>query len=101
MKKLIAILLLTLSLHASQFDYIYSPETNTCFKADNSTKTNIASDILNNRAYVSVHIITNIGTLTIISVNYNEDIFDLRTFSTIEACTLFTEIIKDPTKLKH
>ena len=101
MKKIIATLLLTLSLHASQFDYIYSPETNTCFKADNSTKTNIASDILNNRAYISAYMTTDIGTLTVVSVNYNEDVFDLRTFSTIEACTLFTEIVKDPTKLKH
>lgn len=95
MKKLIATLLLTLSLHASQFDYIYSPETNTCFKADNSTKTNIASDILNNRAYISAYMSTEIGDITITSIDYNGDTFDLRTFSTIESCTLFTDMVRE------
>ena len=95
MKKIIATLLLTLSLHASQFDYIYSPETNTCFKADNSTKTNIVSDILNNRAYISAYMTTEIGDITITSIDYNGETFDLRTFSTIESCTLFTDIVRE------
>lgn len=95
MKKIIATLLLTLSLHASQFDYIYSPETNTCFKADNSTKTNIASDILNNRAYISAYMTTEIGDITITSIDYNGETFDLRTFSTIESCTLFTDMVRE------
>jgi hypothetical protein len=95
MKKLIATLLLTLSLHASQFDYIYSPETNTCFKADNSTKTNIVSDILNNRAYISAYMTTEIGDITITSIDYNGETFDLRTFSTIESCTLFTDMVRE------
>jgi hypothetical protein len=95
MKNIIATLLLTLSLHASQFDYIYSPETNTCFKADNSTKTNIVSDILNNRAYISVYMTTEIGDITITSIDYNGETFDLRTFSTIESCTLFTDMVRE------
>jgi hypothetical protein len=95
MKKIIATLLLTLSLHASQFDYIYSPETNTCFKADNSTKTNIVSDILNNRAYISAYMTTEIGDITITSIDYNGETFDLRTFSTIESCTLFTDMVRE------
>jgi hypothetical protein len=95
MKNIIATLLLTLSLHASQFDYIYSPETNTCFKADNSTKTNIVSDILNNRAYISAYMTTEIGDITITSIDYNGETFDLRTFSTIESCTLFTDMVRE------
>ena len=95
MKKLIAILLLTLSLHASQFDYIYIPETNKCIKADESTTVNIASDILHDRAYISAYMTTEIGDITITSIDYNGETFDLRTFSTIESCTLFTDMVRE------
>lgn len=95
MKKIIAILLLTLSLHASQFDYIYIPETNKCIKADESTTVNIASDILHDRAYISAYMTTEIGDITITSIDYNGETFDLRTFSTIESCTLFTDMVRE------
>ena len=95
MKKLIATLLLTLSLHASQFDYIYIPETNKCIKADESTTVNIASDILHDRAYISAYMTTEIGDITITSIDYNGETFDLRTFSTIESCTLFTDMVRE------
>lgn len=95
MKKIIATLLLTLSLHASQFDYIYIPETNKCIKADESTTVNIASDILHDRAYISAYMTTEIGDITITSIDYNGETFDLRTFSTIESCTLFTDMVRE------
>lgn len=95
MKKLIATLLLTLSLHASQFAYIYIPETNKCIKADESTTVNIASDILHNRAYISAYMTTEIGDITITSIDYDGETFDLRTFSTIESCALFTDMVRE------
>ena len=95
MKKFIATLLLALSLHASQFAYIYVPETNSCIKADEHTANNITSDILHNRAYISAYMSTEIGDITITSIDYNGDTFDLRTFSTIESCNLFTDMVRE------
>ena len=95
MKKILLSTLVAFSLHASQFAYIYVPETNTCIKADKSTTMNIASDVLHNRAYISAYMSTEIGDITITSIDYNGDTFDLRTFSTIESCTLFTEMVRE------
>ena len=95
MKKILLSTLLALSLHASQFAYIYVPETNSCIKADENTTMNIASDILHNRAYISAYMPTEIGDVTITSIDYNGDTFDLRTFSTIESCTLFTDMVRE------
>ena len=106
MKKLLISSTLLLSLASAHtitldnFNVIYNPNNNTCTKTDEDLKTSLFYNIKNGRTDTVEVIPNSTGNLTVITIVYNGQPYEIRTFSTYGSCVLFTDIMDGKTNLK-
>ena len=105
MKKILTALTLLFSLASAHtitldnFNVLYISNNNTCIKTDKDLKLALFYDIKDGYSDV-VNVVTNsVGNLTVLTIEYDGQPYEIRTFSTYGACVLFTDIMNGKTNL--
>lgn len=99
MKKLLIAPMFLLSLASAHtitldnFDVLYNSNNNTCSKTDEDLKVALFYNVKNGRSDIVDFITNSTGNLTVLTIEYDGQPYEIRTFSTYGACVLFTDIM--------
>ena len=105
MKKILTTLTLLFSLASAHtitldnFNVLYNSNNNTCTKTDEDLKVALFYNVKNGRSDIVDFITNSTGNLTVLTVEYDGQPYEIRTFSTYGACVLFTDIMNGKTNL--
>ncbi len=105
MKKILTTLTLLFSLASAHtitldnFNVLYISNNNTCMKTDEDLKLALFYDIKDGHSDVVDFVTNSVGNLTVITIGYDGQPYEIRTFSTYGACVLFTDIMNGKTNL--
>ena len=105
MKKLLIAPMFLLSLASAHtitldnFDVLYNSNNNTCSKTDEDLKVALFYNVKNGRSDIVDFITNSVGNLTVLTIEYDGQPYEIRTFSTYGACVLFTDIMNGKTNL--
>ena len=99
MKKTLIALSLLLSLASAHtitldnFNVLYNSNNNTCTKTDEDLKVALFYNIKNGRSDIVDFVTNSVGNLTVLTIEYDGQPYEIRTFNTYGACVLFTDIM--------
>ena len=105
MKKILTALTLLFSLASAHtitldnFNVLYISNNNTCMKTDEDLKLALFYDIKDGHSDVVDFVTNSVGNLTVLTIGYDGQPYEIRTFSTYGACVLFTDIMNGKTNL--
>ena len=105
MKKILTTLMLLFSLASAHtttldnFNVLYNSNNNTCTKTDEDLKVALFYNVKNGRSDIVDFVTNSTGNLTVLAIEYDGQLYEIRTFSTYGACVLFTDIMNGKTNL--